>query len=322
MRKKILELLQENKSISGMDIAGRLGVTRSAVWKHIKKLREDGYQIDSSTRLGYSLRDKADILISEAVTAGLTTSILGKDVIYYESVSSTQNVAEELARKGAQEGTVVIAEYQSEGRGRKGRLWLSPFRNGIYMSIILRPQIKPVNAIQIPLVAGISVAKAISATTGLPARIKWPNDININKRKVAGILTEIRCELDGIKYIILGIGINVNTRIEDLQFEDNIATSLAKELGFSVSRLELTQYILRELERIYLQFIKTGVKDLLDDWVKLSDTIGEEVVISDLDNSFTGRAVGLDDDGFLLVRSTDGEIHRIISGDVSLRSVK
>lgn len=321
MRKKILELLQENKLISGMEIARHLGVTRSAVWKHIKRLREEGYQIDSSTHLGYSLRDKADVLISEAVTANLHTSVLGKDVIYYESVSSTQNIAEELARKGAQEGTVVIAEYQAEGRGRKGRVWVSPFRNGIYMSIILRPQIKPVNAIQIPLVAGISVAKAISSTTGLPARIKWPNDINIKKRKVAGILTEIRCELDEVQYIILGIGINVNTRIEDLQFENNIATSLSKELGYRVSRLELTQCILRELERMYLQFIETGFNELLNEWIKLSDTIGEEVVISDFDNIFTGVAIGLDNDGFLLVRSTDGAIHRIISGDVSLRTV-
>ena len=252
----------------------------------------------------------------------MDTRIVGKRVIYHEELSSTQDAADKLARSGAEEGLVVIAGKQIQGRGRKGRRWLSPSGGGVYLSIILRPPLSPVNVVQIPMVAGIAVATAIRKTTQLQAKIKWPNDIYIGRKKVAGILTEINCEMDRVNYIILGIGINVNTKIASLSKEvQGIATSLIDELDKNVSRVNLIRQFLTEFEKAYLLYVKRGLKPILLKWKTLNNTLGSRVRIYDSDTEISGKAIDLDSEGFLLVKDDAGSVHKIICGDVSLRNL-
>ncbi len=319
MREQILKLLKQNVYISGERIATNLSISRAGVWKHINLLRKKGYQIVSSPHKGYCLLQTADSIIPEAITIDLGTQKIGRRVIYYEELKSTQDVADRLARRGEGEGLVVISGRQTQGRGRKARAWLSPALGGIYLSIILKPNISPVNAVQIPMVAGVALARAIRMVTKLPAEIKWPNDIHIGERKVAGILTEINCEVDRVNYIILGIGINVNTEIASLAVQGNVATSLAHELGGNVSRVELIRKFLVEFEIIYFKFIRAGLDSLLSQWRSLNNTLGAQVKVSDEGFAVAGKALDIDGDGFLLVEDGSGKIHRIISGDVSLR---
>jgi BirA family transcriptional regulator, biotin operon repressor / biotin---[acetyl-CoA-carboxylase] ligase len=321
MREKIVQILKEEKHISGQKIGERLNISRSAVWKYINELRSLGYAIDSSPRRGYMLIEEADLVIPDEVAIGLNTVVMGKSIVYRQQVTSTQELADKLAREGAAEGTLVLAEQQINGRGRKGRVWDSPSKGGVYMSLILRPNLKPVNIIQIPLVAGVALARTIIDITGLPARIKWPNDIQIDYKKVAGILTETNCELDKVNYIILGVGINVTTQISMLPNEIKaIATSLSEESNTPISRIDIIQGFLGNFEKWYFEFINSGLKSLLEEWRLLNNTLGSEVRVFDDSTEITGMAVDLDNDGFLMVQDANGIVHRIISGDVSLRS--
>jgi len=247
----ILEELRKAGYVSGEKLGKKLGVSRTAVWKHINELRQKGYTIVSSPRLGYFLSKNTGLLLPEEVRLGLETNMLGKHIIHHDGVSSTQDLADELARKGADEGTAVIAEKQTRGRGRKGREWVSPAEGGVYLSVVLRPALMPNQIVPLPLVAGVAVANAIEKVTPLKPRIKWPNDIMVNGKKVAGILAEMNCEIDSVNHIILGIGINVNTpkKLLDKTSGGN-ATSLSHECGRGVSRVKLVQQLLYEIRRI------------------------------------------------------------------------
>ena len=211
MVEKVLSLLRDKEDyISGENMSKELGVTRASIWKTIKKLKEEGYKIESSTKKGYKLIDSPNVITAPEVSEHIKTETLGKEIKYYSEIGSTNEEAKKLARDNAKEGTLVIADKQVSGKGRLGKVWDSPRGTGIWMSLILRPHIMPSEAGQLTLIAGLNMCEAIEKITGLKAEIKWPNDIIINSKKVCGILTEMSAELEQIKYVIVGIGVNVN----------------------------------------------------------------------------------------------------------------
>ncbi|MDN5345181.1 MAG: BirA family transcriptional regulator, partial [Clostridia bacterium] len=272
--------LHRGEYISGEDLSRQLAITRTAVWKHIRALRQEGYQIDAQTRRGYCLLATPDCFYPEEVAADLRTSWLGRNLYYYEEVGSTNLVARELADGGAPEGTVVIAESQTDGRGRRGRSWLSPPRRGIWFSVVLRPRMAPAQAAQLTLLAAVAIAAAIRQQTGLPPGIKWPNDLLVGGRKVCGILTEIKAEMDAIEYIVIGAGLNVNLEAPDFSPEVRpLATSLYLELGRPVTRLPLLQGILWQLEQWYERWQEEGFPPVRRAWKEASVTLGREVEV-------------------------------------------
>ena len=319
MRDSILKALKLEGHVSGEQLGKRFNISRTAVWKHVNELRRLGYQIDSSPRTGYSFIKSPDLVIPEEIALGLNTTIMGRRILYREEVTSTQDEAGEVARKGAEEGVVVISERQTKGRGRRGRLWSSPPREGLYFSTILRPNLRPNQIIQIPLIAGVAVCKAIRRVTPLEPRIKWPNDITIGGKKVAGILAEMSCDMDRVDHIVLGIGVNVNTRCSLLpESTRGIATSLAERCGEYVSRVRLVQSILAEFDALYTAFLASGFDALREEWKALDSTVGSWVKVSDAEGEIKGKALDIDGEGFLLVRKENGNVKRVISGDISL----
>jgi len=318
MRQLILEALHQRSHISGEELGARFKVSRTAVWKHIRQLRKRGYQIDSSPRLGYALVKNTELLLPEEISLGLETSVIGKHIRHFEEVTSTQDLAEELARSGAEEGTVVISERQTEGRGRKGRAWDSPTQ-GVYLSVVLKPALRPSQIVQIPLIAGVAATRAIKRVTPLIPRLKWPNDITISGRKVGGILAEMNCEMDTIHYIILGIGINVNAhRLSLSEPVRGLATSLAEECGEHVSRVRTVQCLLTEFEALYGEFLFSGFDTIRQEWKALNNTTGSRVRVSGGGEEVEGRALDIDQEGFLLVKMDTGDVKRIISGDLTV----
>jgi BirA family biotin operon repressor/biotin-[acetyl-CoA-carboxylase] ligase len=322
MDSELLQALREGGYISGEELGKRLNMTRTAIWKRINRLRGQGYVIASSPRRGYSLVSAPDLLLPEEIEPGLHTKIFGRPIIFYHEISSTQDAAKELARKGAEEGTVLIAETQTQGKGRKGREWSSAPGQGIQISVILRPTLKPAQSIQIPLVAGVAVAQAIIEVTPLKPKIKWPNDLIVARKKVGGILTEMNAEIDRIDYVVLGIGLNVNTPPALFPKEiEEIATSLAEELGEPVSRVRLLQSFLSEFEGLYGEFITSGFQTIRERWKAMSNTIGAWVELSDMDGGkMEGKILDIDTDGALLLQKRNGSIERILAGDVTLRN--
>jgi len=321
MRELILETLRREKHISGEEIGKQFKISRTAVWKHVNELRKMGYEIRSSPKIGYTFKKSPDLLLPEEIEHGLKTKFIGKHVVHYDTAFSTQDIAAEMARGGATEGTLVIAETQENGRGRKGRSWVSFPKGGIYLSLILKPNLMPSQVVQIPLIAGVAMTKAIRETVSLKPMIKWPNDIIIGKKKVGGILTEMSSEIDGVNYVVLGVGLNVNMPTSVFS-EDifDIATSLIFECGKNTSRTKLVQGFLCGFELIYTKFLVHGFGSVRDEWKELNNTIGSQVKISGNGKDIEGEAIDIDADGFLLVRKDNGNISRIISGDVSLRN--
>ena len=319
MRDSILRALQEQGRVSGEQLGRRFHISRTAVWKHVNELRRIGYEIDSSPRTGYSFVKSPDLVIPAEIALGLHTSIIGRRILYREEVTSTQDEAGEAARRGVEEGVVVISERQTRGRGRKGRSWASPPREGVYFSAVLRPNLRPSQIIQIPLIAGVAVCKAIRRVTPLEPRIKWPNDITIGGKKVAGILAEMSCDIDRVDHIVLGIGVNVNTQCSLLpEPTRGIATSLAEKCGEYVSRVRLVQCLLAEFDTLYRTFLASGFATLREEWKALDSTVGSWVKVSDAEEEMKGKALDIDGEGFLLVRKENGDVKRIISSDVAL----
>ncbi|MCZ7356206.1 MAG: biotin--[acetyl-CoA-carboxylase] ligase [Candidatus Methanoperedens sp.] len=315
IKDKIIERLIKSKGerISGERLANELSVSRAAIWKHIQALREEGYMIDSSTNLGYSLITSPDQLTTGEIRAGLKTAMIGKNIQYFKETESTNIIARGIA-KSVEEGTVVIAESQTGGRGRLGRKWISP-EGGIWLSIILKPRIQPLYASRITLLAGVSVAKAIRAL-GLPAKIKWPNDVLINGKKVCGILTEIEAEIDLIDYCVVGIGIDANIDTETFPEEArDSSTSLKRELGHEINRVEFVQRLLEEFEALYQRFQKDDFSSILEEWRNMSATIGEWVKISTQTKTIYGEAIGVDNEGALILETGEGKLEKIVAGN-------
>jgi BirA family biotin operon repressor/biotin-[acetyl-CoA-carboxylase] ligase len=307
-------------AVSGADLSQRLRVSRAAIWARIEDLRSLGYDIEASPHRGYRLLGAPDVLHADDLLSRLgKTKVIGRDIRVFEETTSTNDVIEKLARDGVKEGVVVFAESQTRGRGRLGRKWTSPAKRGLWFSILLRPDLRPQDATRLTVASATALRRAIAAQTGLKPEIKWPNDILIHGKKVAGILTELSGELDHVKYVVLGIGIDVNLSQGDFPADlRKVATSLKAELGKPVSRPELAVAILLELDHDYARIAAGQFAVVADEWEEHGTTIGHEVIIRTGDRRIRGRAESLDEDGALLLRTEHGHLERIIGGDVTL----
>lgn len=322
VKNQVLDILSGSSDyVSGEEISGKCGVSRTAVWKNINSLRREGYDIRSEARKGYLLVSRPDRLLQTEIAEGYE-GIWNPDFFYtYEEVDSTNTKAREKAEQGAAEGTAVVAEKQNRGKGRLGRDWESPASKGVWMSVILRPGISPREAPQLVFVAAVAVVRAVEKVTGMKADIKWPNDILIGGRKVCGILTELSAQMESVNHVIIGMGMNVNHDSED--FSEEIAqkaVSLKIAGGRSFSRAETARAMLVCLEQTYGEYISEGFTYIMEIWKKRSATLGRSVSVLCGEETIKGKAVDLDKDGLLIVVDEDGREHRILAGDVSLRS--
>jgi len=302
MKSHILKAIRECSGyLSGETLSKQLGISRVSIWKHIRSLKEDGYVIEASPR-GYRLVSSPDLLLPYEFPG------LEQKIHYFWEISSTMNVARELAKRGALEGTIVIAEVQTRGRGRLSREWLSP-EGGIYFTLVLRPRISPAYAPRINLLASIAVAATIRKLFGLNAELKWPNDVLIEGKKVCGILAEMDAEIDVVNFVNVGIGINANTSVP--QFKKT-ATSLKDALGREISRKELLSALIMEIEQWLPLLMKA---DLLEEWKKLSATLNRDVIIMSLGEEVIGQAIDIDATGALILKSQDGSLRTVLVGD-------
>ena len=302
MKGQILKALREcSDYLSGEILSEQLGISRVSIWKHIRSLKKDGYVIGASPR-GYRLVSSPDLLLPYEFPD------LEQRIHYFPEIGSTMDAARELARKGAGEGTIVIAEAQAHGRGRLSREWLSP-KGGIYFTLILRPSINPAYAPRINLMASVAVAATIRKLFGLKAELKWPNDVLIEGRKVCGILAEMDAEMDVVNFVNVGIGINANTSVP--QFEKT-ATSLKDTLGKEISRKEFLSVLLGEIERRQALLMEA---DLLEEWKKLSGTLNKYVRILSPGEVIVGRAIDIDTTGALIIRKRNGSLKKALAGD-------
>lgn len=320
---QILSALRRSgeEGVSGADLAARLGISRAAVWARIEELRRLGYDITASPHLGYHLAGVPDALHADDLLARFDgDQIIGRDIRVFQETTSTSDVAEKLARDGVKEGVVVFAESQTKGRGRLGRKWVSPAGKGLWFSVLLRPQMRPQEATRMTVATAVAVRRAIQKQTGLQPAIKWPNDLLLGGRKIAGILTELAADPDQIKHLIIGIGIDANLAEEDLSPELRpIASSLRIELGRPVDRPALAAQILRELDADYRRVRIGQFAAVADEWEARCATLGARVSVDLGPRVVEGIAESLDDDGALLLRTEHGRLERIIGGDVRLQ---
>ena len=325
MKQKIIDLLKQNENqfISGQKISESLGVSRAAIWKYMNLIKEDGYEIESVSRKGYKLVMSPDILTSSEIKGMLNTKVLGNEIIHLDSVDSTNNKAKQLAACGAIEGTIVISEEQTSGKGRLGRNWVSPKYKGIWMSMILRPDINPMNVAKVTQVAAAAVIEALKEMD-IQAFIKWPNDIVINSKKICGVLTEMSGEINKVNYVVVGMGINANLEEQDFSQEiKNKASSLKVETREEINRKQLVANILNKFEKLYDELI---LEEKIDTSIKIcrenSSLIGKEVRIIERNKEVIATALDLSEDGKLVVQYKDGRIDEIISGEISVRGLE
>jgi len=306
--------------VSGAELASRLGVTRAAIWSRIQELRMLGYEIEASPHLGYRLLAAPDVLHADDLKLRLgSTKVVGRDLRVFQETTSTNDVVEKMARDGVPEGVAVFAEEQKRGRGRLGRSWHSARRLGLYVSVLFRPRASPLAITRLTIAAAASLARAIDLVTGLKPEIKWPNDLLLGGRKVAGILTEMSAEMDRVRYAIVGLGVDVNHESGDFPAElRRVATSLRMESGRPVPRGELALAILRELDRDYERAMSSRFEELADEWEARCTTIGQMVTIQLGSRRLRGRAESLDADGALLLRTEHGHLERVVGGDVTV----
>lgn len=304
--------------VSGEFLSRELGVSRTAVWKHISALRNSGYRIEAVSSRGYRLISSPDLIDPHEVARQLTGITIGRHLEFLKETVSTNADAFRRAENGAAEGTIVLADSQTGGKGRRGRVWTSPAAVNLYCSIILRPPIMPHEAPQLTFLSAVAVARAIELTTELVPEIKWPNDLLISGKKVAGLLNEMSAETDCINFVILGIGINLNMTAD--QFPDDLrhpATSLFLESGTRTDRSRFTSTMLNELDRLYADFLSRGFAPVREEWQKRCNANGRQVLVSDSGTACSsGRFSGIDEDGAMLLRADDNTLHRITCGDV------
>jgi BirA family transcriptional regulator, biotin operon repressor / biotin---[acetyl-CoA-carboxylase] ligase len=305
---------------SGAELAKQLGVSRAAVWARIEELRKVGYDIAASPHHGYVLRATPDLLHADDLLSRLgKTKVIGRDIRVFGETTSTNDVVEKLARDGVGEGIAVFAESQTKGRGRLGRKWVSPAGKGLWFSVLLRPDLRPQSATQLTVISAVAVARAIEKQTGLRPEIKWPNDIVFGPRKCAGILLELSAELDHIRHIVLGIGLDVNLSADELPPELRaIATSLRIEAGREIDRPALAAAVIGELDAAYARQRAGDFHEIGDEWMRRCTTLGRRVKILVGDRPVIGTAEALDEEGALLVRTEHGRLERIVGGDVTL----
>ena len=324
MQEKVLALLRDaaDNYISGEEIAARLGVSRTAVWKHIQALKAAGYKIESHARRGYMLLETPDILLPQEIQPALRTKTVGRTMVHFDEIPSSNNEAKRLALAGTPDGTVVVTEAQGAGKGRLSRGWYSPARKGIWFSVVLRPSFLPQEAPKCTLMAAVAVVRAMKGM-GFSVGIKWPNDVlDKDGKKLVGILTEMGAEMERVNFVVIGTGINVNLWPEDFP-EDvrDIATSLSMLRGGKVDRRELFLRVLEAMDELYSSVETDGFGAVLDEWRKYSVTLGQEVNVIGVKENFAGTAADIDEDGALLIDTPEGR-RRVLAGDVSIRPKK
>lgn len=320
-RDKILELFRDRPDafVSGAEVCRELGISRTAVWKHISQLRINGYEIEAMPSRGYRLVSLPDQLFPAEVKAGLQTRCVGREIVYFDQTDSTNEQARSLADSGAVEGTVVIADTQSGGKGRLGRTWSSPAGVNLYLSVILRPNISPRFATQMTFLSAIAVAQAIESVGSFIPQLKWPNDVLLGENKVAGLLNELNAETEQVHYLVLGIGVNLNMTTE--QFPPDLrtpATSLLLDGGVPISRRLFTQNLLQSLDRLYTSYLQSGFKAVKEEWESRCHMIGQWVEVDNQNSLQVGQVSGVDETGALLLALTGGVTERVLAGDIRL----
>ncbi|MBO3443953.1 biotin--[acetyl-CoA-carboxylase] ligase [Clostridium sp. CCUG 7971] len=322
MKNKIIEIIlnKGNEFISGEELSKQLGISRAGIWKHIKTLKEEGYNIESVNKKGYRLAEKPlDLLTHQNICHDLNTDFIGNNIIHFQTIDSTNDYAKKIASE-KEDGTVIISEEQTKGKGRLGRQWYSKSHEGIWMSIVLKPNIMPYKAPFITLIAGASIVKALNDLE-VKTLIKWPNDIILNGKKISGILTELSAEIERVNHIVLGMGINVKT-MEFSQEICDIATSLYKE-GYKVSRVDIVRNILNEFEKLYIDYVNNNSKEeTLNICRQYSAITGKDIYILNGDNKEQVKCLDINEDGNLIVEKQDKTTREIMSGEVSIRGIK
>ena len=315
MKDKILEYLKKATDyLSGDEISRSLGISRQGLWKHIQDLKDSGYDIIAVPHLGYRLAACPDRLFVFEIARNLNTKFVGKKIHYFDYLSSTMDTAMQLGMEGAATGTLVLAEAQVKGRGRLGRSWSSPKYKGIYLSLILRPKILPAACPILTLMSAVSICEAVKHTLDLDVQIKWPNDLLMHNKKIAGILTEMNAEVDKVNFVVIGIGLNVNNEKKSLIPQ---ATSLREEQGAEISRVVLLQEILRRLESNYFLLENKGPEEIINKWRSFTLTLGTRVKVDFQNKHIEGQATDIDVDGALLIRKDSGLMQKVSSGDVT-----
>lgn len=321
MKAEILKMLRETDSyVSGQELCNKFGVSRTAVWKAINQLKENGYEIEAVQNKGYHLLSAPDVMDVTELESIHSTEWAGCELYYYDSIDSTNTKAKELAEEGHPSGTLVVADRQTAGKGRRGRSWESPSGIGIFMTLMLKPEINPNHASMLTLVAAMATTRAIRRVTGVPAMIKWPNDIVMNGKKVCGILTEMSAQFDYINHIVIGIGINVHN--EDFPEEiAQTASSIYLESGQHIHRASLIEAFLEEFEDVYAEYLKTeDMEGLMKEYDSMLVNRGRQVRVLDPKEPFEGKAMGITKKGELIVDTWESR-KLVSSGEVSVRGI-
>ena len=322
MKNEILRALRETDSyVSGQELCRKLGVSRTAVWKNIRSLQEDGYEIEAVTNRGYRLAGVPDTIAEEEVASRLQTERMGRQIRYFSRIDSTNQYAKRIAEEGAPDGTLIIADEQTAGKGRSGRTWVTPPAEAIAFTLLLRPKLSPDRISMVTLVMGLAVTNAVNSLYGVSAGIKWPNDVVIKGRKLCGILTEMSAEVRQVNYIVIGVGINANLTSFPEEIRE-IATSLRLELGYDINRAELIARVMAEFERLYAEFEAQGdLGAVMQEYNELCLNAGSKVRVLDPNGEYTGTSCGINSMGELLVETEDGKMQEVYAGEVSVRGI-
>lgn len=322
MKEEILRLLRSADGyISGQELCNRFGVSRTAVWKAINQLKEAGYEIEAQQNKGYRLMAAPDLMTEAEIKSLMHTEWVAKEVLYFDTIDSTNTKAQELAEKGYPSGTLVVADKQDSGKGRRGRSWVSPSGTGIFMTLMIKPDINPNNASMLTLVAALAVAKAITSVTGEEAMIKWPNDIVVNSKKVCGILTEMNAQFDYINHIVVGIGINVHNESFPEEISQMASSLMIEAGGKRFHRAQIIAETMSYFEQYYDTFLKTqDLSALVREYDELLVNRNKSVRVLDPKEPFDGKAMGITPKGELIVDTWESR-KLVSSGEVSVRGI-
>lgn len=322
MKEEILRLLRSADGyISGQELCNRFGVSRTAVWKAINQLKEAGYEIEAQQNKGYRLMAAPDLMTEAEIKSLMHTDWVAKEVLYFDTIDSTNTKAQELAEKGYPSGTLVVADKQESGKGRRGRSWVSPSGTGIFMTLMIKPDINPNNASMLTLVAALAVAKAITSVTGEEALIKWPNDIVVNGKKVCGILTEMNAQFDYINHIVVGIGINVHNESFPEEISQMASSLMIEAGGKRFHRAQIIAETMSYFEQYYDTFLKTqDLSALVREYDELLVNMNKAVRVLDPKEPFDGKAMGITPKGELIVDTWESR-KLVSSGEVSVRGI-
>ncbi len=318
---KVLTFLQNHNTeyLSGQDLSDVLKISRVAVWKHIKRIQELGYNVESKQKIGYKLISNSELLLPWEITSNLKTKVIGKQAYYFDSIDSTQNQAIKMAQDTAKDGTIIVAAKQTGGKGRNGRKWASP-KGGIWISIILHPKFDISITTLFPIASSLALSLAIEKTFSIKPELKWPNDLTIKGKKVAGMLVDASLESNKIENLVLGAGINFDVNAKQIEKSlkgtpNFYGVSSLSDQKQNIKPVQLVQTFLLELEKIYIALNEKQIKKIISEWTSRSSTIGENVELNTIDSKIKGKAIKIDDDGALII-SENNKIHKVIAGDI------